>query len=685
MEPPMARRGQWGGIIVMWYIVQGVVFLLLFALAVYLFASAVYDRARYLLAAAKDPSRTDHKGKRLWSFVTNVLLQKKVLAEPSGIAHFFIFWGFIVLVFGDLDFIVFHLTRWHFPWGTSHVYLFLQELLSLCVLVAVIVGLIRRYGLRPMRIGGGLEGGLILGLISLIVLTYLFATGADVDLAGDQPGWWSPVVSAIAGWFSGLSAPALIAISEVCFWIHVLCIFTFLYVIPRSKHSHMIGAMLNWYFRRLGPPRLSKLDLEDESVEEFGVGRIEQFTWKQLLDGYACTECGRCHINCPATLSGKPLSPKYLILKMKDSLNAQGPGMLAKLAAGAEELSDPLFDSVFTEEEVWACTTCRACEEACPVANEHVQHIVDLRRYLVLTEGKASPEVNKVFANLERQSNEWGISRRERAAWAKDLPVKTMAEVDGKAEYLFFVGTAASFDQRAQKIAQAFAKILLAAGVDFAILGEEEESDGDSARRLGNEFLYQEFVERNIEIFKTYGVKKIITTDPHAFNTFKNEYPDFGWQPEEIYHSTQFAAKLLQEGKLKPKRRLDEVVTYHDSCYLGRYNDIYDAPRYILQSIPGVQLVEMERNRNKSMCCGAGGGGMFKEETGTRINVMRAEQALKTGASVVGTACPYCMTMLIDGTKAHGAEDRMQTYDVIELLAMSLEEAKVATEEEASA
>ncbi|WP_245578149.1 (Fe-S)-binding protein [Alicyclobacillus herbarius] len=669
------------------YIVQGIIFLLLFAVAVYFFVKAVYDRARYVLAAAKDDSRLGDTGKRVWSFVTNVLLQKKVLAQPSGLAHFFIFWGFLVLVFGDLDFIVFHLTRWHFPWGDSNVYLFLQEFLSLCVLAAVIVGLARRYGLRPMRIGGGWEGGLILGLIGLIVVTYLVATGADVNLEGKAPGWWSPVVSAIAGWFSGLGSTTLLAISEVCFWIHVLCIFTFLYVIPRSKHSHMMGAMLNWYFRRLGPPKLRTLDLEDESVEEFGVGRIEQFTWKQLLDGYACTECGRCHVSCPATLSGKPLSPKYLILKMKDAVNQQGPGMLAKMAAGAETLTDEsLFEmGVFSEEEIWACTTCRACEEACPVANEHVQDIIDLRRYLVLTEGKASPEVNKVFANLERQSNEWGINRRERAAWAKDLPVRTMAEIDGKAEYLFFVGTAASFDQRAQKIAQAFARVLLAAGVDFAILGAEEESDGDSARRLGNEFLYQEFVQRNIEIFKAYGVKKIITTDPHAYNTFKNEYPDFGWQAEEVWHSTQFAAKLLQEGRIRPERRVDQVVTYHDSCYLGRYNGIYDPPRYILESIPGVRLVEMERNRQNSMCCGAGGGGMFKEESGTRINVMRAEQALKTGATVVGTACPYCMTMLIDGTKAHGAEDRMQTFDVIELLAMSLADAEVANPKEETA
>ncbi|QSO51037.1 4Fe-4S dicluster domain-containing protein [Alicyclobacillus curvatus] len=660
----------------MWYIIQAVLFVLIFGGALSTFGYAIAQRVRYLSLASREDSRLDKKGQRFMSFVEYVLGQKKVLAEPSGLGHFFIFWGFLVLVFGDLDFILYHLTNWHLPWATAPAYLFIQELFSAFVLVSIVVALIRRFVFHPMRISKSLEGGAILGLIATIILTYYLATAADMALEGVHPGWASPIVGAIASGFAGISVTGLWVIREIFFWLHVLCLSTFLYIIPRSKHSHMIGSMFNWYFRRLDSPgKLRKLDLEDESVEEFGVGRIEQFTWKQLLDGYACTECGRCHVSCPATLSGKVLSPKYIILKMKDQINTAGPGMLAKMAAGAEDYtSENLFEAgVFSEDEIWACTTCRACEEACPVANEHVQAIVDMRRNLVLTEGKTSPEVTKVFSNLERQSNEWGINRRDRAIWAKDLPVKTMADVEGNAEYLFFVGTAASYDQRNQKIAQAFAKILLAAGVDFAILGQEEESDGDSARRLGNEFLYQEFAQRNIEIFKEYGVKKIITTDPHAFNTFKNEYPDFGFEAE-IYHSTQFAAKLLHEGKLKPKRAVNETITYHDSCYLGRYNDVYDPPRYILESIPGVKLVEMERSRNKSMCCGAGGGGMFKEEAGTRINVMRSKQAIDTGASIIGTACPYCMTMMIDGTKANGKEDDVSTYDVIELLAMSVED-----------
>lgn len=656
------------------WVIQGVVFILLFGTALYLFASAIWQRVRFLQLAAPESERFDKPGRRIWEFVKNVLFQEKVVAEPSGIVHFFLFWGFLVLVFGDLDFIIYHLTNWHLPWAYSPVYQFIEELFTSFVFVAIVVALIRRYALHPMRLSKSFEAGLILTLIGLIVLTTFVAAGADMDLEHAAITWVTPVGSLMATWFAGLPRGSLWVIREVAFWVHVSSIMVFLYVIPHSKHLHMLGSMANWYYRKLDSPgKLKKLDLSDESQEEFGVGRVEDFTWKQLLDGYACTECGRCHISCPATLSGKVLSPKYIILKMKDQLVQEGPGMLARMAAGAEDWhSESLFADTFSEDEIWACTTCRACEEACPVANEHVQAIVDMRRHLVLTEGKTSPEVTKVFANLERQSNEWGINRRERGAWAKGLSVKTMAEVDGQAEYLFFVGTAAAFDQRNQKIAQAFAKILLAAGVDFAILGDEEESDGDSARRLGNEFLFQEFAASNVEIFKTYGVKKILTTDPHTYNTFKNEYPDFGFTGE-VYHSTEFVAKLLQEGRLKPVKSMDQTVTYHDSCYLGRYNDIYDAPRYILESIPGVKLVEMDRNRNKSMCCGAGGGGMFKEETGNRINVMRAGQALSTGASIVGTACPYCMTMMIDGVKAQGKDEAMNTYDVMELLAMSLE------------
>lgn len=654
-----------------------IAFSILLIAALYGFFSGVYRRYQFL-RLGQEENRSDNSGARMRSFLKYVLGQGKVLAEPSGIGHFFIFWGFIILGFGELDFFSYGLFGVHIPGFTAPWFTFGQELFAAFVMVAVIVAALRRYVWRPMRLEATFEAGFILFLIFVIVVTLYIVSGFNALQQGVLLGSDAPVSGLVASVFAGVGASTAGVISQIAFWAHTIAILAFLVFIPRSKHLHMIGAMFNTYYRNLGPVgKIRKLDLTDESVEQFGVAQVNQFTWKQLLDGYACTECGRCHVSCPATLTGKDLSPKYLIMKMKDHLIETAPSLLAerKLAAGAEDwelaTTPPelaMIGDVYTEDEIWACTTCRACEEACPVFNEHVSLIIDMRRNLVLTEGKAPGEVNRTFTNLERHSNEWGRPRSARAEWAQGLAVKTMAETEGKVEYLYYVGTAASFDQRNQKIARAFAQLLLKAGVSFAILGAEEESDGDSARRLGNEFLSQELMAKNIEIFQSYGVKKIVTTDPHAYNAFLKEYPDFGFTAEIVHH-TEMLARLIDGGNLHPVNRITRKVTYHDSCYLGRYNGIYDAPRYILGKIPGIELVEMERSRNKSMCCGAGGGSMFKEETGDqRINVLRTEQALETGASTIATACPYCMTMLIDGAKATGTEEQVDTLDVVELL-----------------
>lgn len=663
-------------------------FLAVATASVYLFWTAINRKYQYLMAGQPE-QRPEGRDERIRSLFRDVLFQKKVMAEPAGIGHAFIFWGFIVLSFGTLEFIADHIFGAHLLWiGTADWFVFMHELFSVFVLVAIAIAAGRRYFIKPMRLDETTEAYIILGLIGGLVISDLLAAGLQVAVTGEVPGWKAPVAAGLGRLFAGGNETVLTVAEEILVWLHLGFLFGFLIFIPRSKHLHMIGAVFNTYFRRLTPPgRMRTLDLSDESVEEFGVGRVDQFTWKQLLDGYACTECGRCHVNCPATLSGKPLSPKYLILKMRDHLTEVGDQLLnnklataaagaranAEVAATAVQELPMLIGNVYSEDEIWACTTCRACEEACPVYNEHVDKIMDLRRYMVLTEGKASAEVNRAFQNLERQSNEWGQNRNTRADWAKDLNVRTMAEVNGEVEYLFYVGSAASFDPRNQKIAVAFVNLLNKAGVDFAILGKEEESDGDSARRLGNEFLYQSLVEANVEIFKAYNVKKIVTTDPHAYNTFKNEYPEFGFAAE-VMHASELLAKLIDEGKLVPTKEVNEVITYHDSCYLGRYNGVYDAPRYILEKIPGIKLMEMERNKERGMCCGAGGGSFWKEEmAGTdRINVLRTEQALETGCSAIGTACPYCMTMMIDGTKAKGVEEQINTYDVVELLNMSV-------------
>ena len=409
---------------------------------------------------------------------------------------------------------------------------------------------------------------------------------------------------------------------------------------------------------------------------------------------------------CPATGTGKMLSPMDLILKLRDHLTDKGAAVtskapwvpvvafnntqgnqLAMMAAGKGQQEsasttlayDPsLIGDVITEEEIWACTTCRNCEDQCPVMNEHVDKIIDLRRYLVLTEGKMDAEAQRAMTNIERQGNPWGLNRKERETWRQGDDEVTVPTVKEKSkageefEYLFWVGSMGSYDNRSQKIAISFAKLMNEAGISFAILGNKEKNSGDTPRRLGNEFVFQEMATKNIEEFEKAGVKKIVTIDPHAYNTFKNEYPDFGLQAE-VYHHTELLAQWVKEGRLKPVHAIEETVTYHDSCYLGRYNEVYEAPRDILKAIPGVNLVEMARNRETGMCCGAGGGLMWMEETtGSRINVARTEQALAVQPSIIGTGCPYCLTTISDGTKAKEVEEKVQTLDVTEILERSV-------------
>ena len=500
-----------------------------------------------------------------------------------------------------------------------------------------------------------------------------------------------------------------VAISVFYFswWVHLLILLTFLVYVPQSKHAHLIAGPANVFFGRLSNPgKLEKIDFEDETQETFGVGKIEDFRQNQLIDLYACVECGRCTNMCPATGTGKMLSPMDLILKLRDHLTDKGAAVtskapwvpvvafnntqgnqLAMMAAGKGQQEsasttlayDPsLIGDVITEEEIWACTTCRNCEDQCPVMNEHVDKIIDLRRYLVLTEGKMDAEAQRAMTNIERQGNPWGLNRKERETWRQGDDEVTVPTVKEKSkageefEYLFWVGSMGSYDNRSQKIAISFAKLMNEAGISFAILGNKEKNSGDTPRRLGNEFVFQEMATKNIEEFEKAGVKKIVTIDPHAYNTFKNEYPDFGLQAE-VYHHTELLAQWVKEGRLKPVHAIEETVTYHDSCYLGRYNEVYEAPRDILKAIPGVNLVEMARNRETGMCCGAGGGLMWMEETtGSRINVARTEQALAVQPSIIGTGCPYCLTMISDGTKAKEVEEKVQTLDVTEILERSV-------------
>ncbi|MGE7695824.1 heterodisulfide reductase-related iron-sulfur binding cluster [Lysinibacillus sp. NPDC094177] len=650
---------------------------------------------------------------RIHYLMVNVLGQNKLLKDPkSGLIHVMFFYGFLMVQLGAIDLIWKGLVPGsHLPLGIFYsVFTFFQELVVLMILVAVVWAFYRRYVEKLVRLKRGWKNGLVLIFIGGLMVSTLFANGMGLIWHGEGLTYTEPVASGIAAIFGFLPASAAAVVFYVMWWAHLLILLTFLVYVPQSKHFHLIVSPINVYMNRLDRTgTLTPIDFEalenaedEEDIPAIGVGRIQDFTQKQMLDLYSCVECGRCTNMCPATGTGKMLSPMDLIVKLRDHLTFTGAvvtkqkpwvpyqffantkGNQLAMAAGAEgavieDIYNPsLIGDVITEEEIWACTTCRNCEDQCPVMNEHVDKIIDLRRYLTMTEGKVNPDAQRAMTNIERQGNPWGLNRKEKENW-RDLDptihiptVKELKKSGEEMEYLFWVGSMGAFDNRSQKIALAFCRLLNEAGVKFAILGNKEKNSGDTPRRLGNEFLFQELATANIDEFEKNDVKKIVTIDPHAYNIFKNEYQDFGWKGE-VYHHTELLNQLIDENRLALNYEVHETIVFHDSCYLGRYNDVYDAPREILRGIPGVKLVEMERNRETAMCCGAGGGLMWMEEhVGNRINVARTEQALATNASVISSGCPYCLTMLEDGTKAKEVEDSIGTFDVAELLERSV-------------
>ncbi|MED0702724.1 MULTISPECIES: (Fe-S)-binding protein [Aeribacillus] len=679
-------------------------FLLVTVYAVYLFIYLIQTRIAYIKLGKKEEfdGKVKERFERIW---VNVFGQKKLLKDKKmGWVHVIFFYGFILVQFGAIDFILKGLIPGsHLPFGPLYpIFTFFQEIVTLLILVAVVAAFYRRYIEKLVRLKRGFKSGLVLIFISGLMLSVLLGNGMYMIWRGYERSFSEPVASSAAFLLGFVGETGAAVIFYVFWWVHLLILLTFLVYVPQSKHAHLIAGPANVFLSRLSNPgKLEKIDFEDETQTSYGVGKIEDFRQTQLLDLYACVECGRCTNMCPATGTGKMLSPMDLIIKLRDHLTNKGAAITSKSpwvpafafqntignqlalqslqkgtgeAAAALDYNPSLIGEVISEEEIWACTTCRNCEDQCPVMNEHVDKIIDLRRYLVLTEGKMNPDAQRAMQNIERQGNPWGLNRKDKENWRKsqeDVYVPTVKELKKQGEefeYLFWVGSMGSFDNRSQKIALSFAKLLNEAGVKFAILGNKEKNSGDTPRRLGNEFLFQELAASNIAEFEKYNVKKIVTIDPHAYNIFKNEYPDFGFEAE-VYHHTELLAKLLKEKKLVPKYEVNETITFHDSCYLGRYNEIYDPPREILASIPGVKVVEMERNRETGMCCGAGGGLMWMEEdTGVRINVARTEQALAVNPSVISSGCPYCLTMLTDGTKAKEVENKVKTYDVAELL-----------------
>jgi Fe-S oxidoreductase len=688
-------------------IVNWAAFIAITLYGLYLFGYLIKTRMEYIKLGKQVEFDKKYK-ERMNKVWVNVFGQKKLLKDKkSGIIHVLFFYGFILVQLGAIDFILKGLQPGlHLPLGFLYKgFTFFQEIVTLLILVAVFWAFYRRYIEKLVRLKRGWKSGLVLIFIGGLMISVLVGNGMGLVWHQEELSWTEPIASSIAWLFGGIGETAAIVIFYISWWIHLIILLAFLVYVPQSKHAHLIAGPANVFFNRLtNVGKLEKIDFEDESQESFGVGKIEDFTQHQLIDLYSCVECGRCTSMCPATGTGKMLSPMDLILKLRDHLTETGAivtsrspwvpqfafgqtkgnqlAMMSKSQGHQESaatLTRPsLIGEVITEEEIWACTTCRNCEDQCPVMNEHVDKIIDLRRYLVLTEGKMEPDAQRAMTNIERQGNPWGLNRKEREAWRTmrdDVHIPTVKEATKAGEefeYIFWVGSMGAYDNRSQKIALSFSKLMNVAGVKFAILGNKEKNSGDTPRRLGNEFLFQELATKNVEEFIKAGVKKIVTIDPHAYNTFKNEYSDFGLEAE-VYHHTELLAKLVKEGKLKPTHEVKETITFHDSCYLGRYNEVYEPPRAILKAIPGVTLVEMERNREKGMCCGAGGGLMWMEETtGNRINVTRTEQALATLPTVISSGCPYCLTMLSDGTKAKEVEEAVQTLDVTEILEKSV-------------
>ncbi len=617
----------------------------------------------------------------------------------AGWLHFFVFWGFIILamqvltMFGRAYSEHFYVPLFS-PGLLGGPYFFLKDVMEVIVLICVSLLLVRWAITHPKRLYGFLpaeerlakqshwEAYVILLFIASIMVGGKLYDGGRMIYAGSNPevqaeAGWQPFSHAVGQWLlAWFGVEGARFLSDLGWWLHNIVILVFMNLLPRSKHFHIITSLPNVFFLKTAPRgALGKQDLENAT--RFGSSHINHFTWKQVLDMYSCTECGRCSSHCPATYSGKLLAPRQLLLNLRDYLYEHEDEVLklppASSAVSAGEQTANAGENVVGErlildEVLWACTTCRACEEACPVLIEYVDKIVDMRRHLVQEESRFPSELTRTFKAMETQSNPWGVDASQRDAWAQGLGIPTLAERPD-AEYLYYVGCAGAFDDRAKRTTQAVAKILKQAGVDFAILGKEELCNGETARRIGNEYLFQTMAQMNVEVLNGYNVKKIITNCPHCFNTLKNEYPQFGGN-YEVVHATEFVQRLIAHGRVQFRQDGARTVTYHDSCYLGRYNDVYDAPRQILQSIPGVRLAEPERAKRFGMCCGAGGGRMWMEEDpDKRVNLRRVEQLLATKAQTVAVACPFCMTMVDDGLKAKGAEETVQALDVMEIVA----------------
>lgn len=657
-------------------------------------------RTRFgLLFVLKSENRFDQVGRRVGALLEFGLGQRRMIDDPlPGLMHIFIFLAFMVVALRTVTMFGLGFSKaFHFPLlGPGEAlfgpYYLARDIVAVLALVGCAYFVFNRLVLKPDRVTRSWEAYFILGMIAGLMVTDLTFEATELILASParSPALldpWRPAASAVASLLTtmGLSAATLGALGLFCYWAHVTQIVVFGNFLPYGKHFHIITGLPNVYFKRLTPSgQLRKLDLE---AEDFGVAKATDLSWKQLFDTYSCTECGRCETNCPTYVTGKPLTHKELNQTIKHHLLDLTPSLLqlagakdnrAKLIDGLPHLvKNNEHDGAIAEDTIWACTTCGWCETACPVLIENVPRIIDMRRYAVMAESAFPPEAARVFKGMETHGNPWGLDGTTRADWAAGLDVP-LASAGEDYDYLFWVGCAGSFDDRQKKVSRALVQIFRTAGLKFAILGAEETCTGDPARRLGNEYLYQTLAQANVETLNKYAgaaaprKRRVIAQCPHCFNTLKNEYPQLGGHFELVHH-TQLLAELLHDAKITPKLSVEEQVTYHDSCYLGRHNGVFEAPREALAKIPKLKLLEMPRNRKEGFCCGAGGGRMWLEERiGQRVNQNRVNEAAATGAKIVATACPFCTTMIRDGVNETGRSEALAVFDVAELVARSL-------------
>jgi Fe-S oxidoreductase len=684
---------------------------LVFALfwgAALLFALAMARHLRIFAAArATGPSPFENVPARAWGVIEYAFIQTKMFKDVrAALLHWGIFWGFVLLTVGTANIVTGGLVQAiiSIPFGGAlwPVVLAMQNVVAVIVIFSVLWAFERRFISRPKRLTYNRDALLILGMIGTLVAAEFVAGIFESARYGDQPGAF--IANWLAGFIRDKPPQTLEAGFAISWWLHMLIVAAFLIYLPFSKHLHIATSFFNIYFRKLKPRgELPQMDLENEDAT-FGLRTLADLGWNDLLDGFTCTECGRCQQACPAWNTGKPLNPKTFIMGIRDmSVEAEHglPLIPNSPSAASFGLSDsidqkallaPIVDNAIPYDAVWDCVTCGACVEACPVLIEHVDKIVGLRRNLVLEDSRFPSELNVAFRNMEGVANPWGQPPTTRTDWTRGLPfaVPTVAELAAEdrldeLEVLYWVGCAAAFDERNRKVARAFATCLDAAGISFAILGQEESCTGDPARRMGNDYVFQMLATGNIETLNRYrmGERTIVTACPHCFNSIGVEYGQLGGHFRVIHHAA-YLRELLAGGRLRvidADARTDgsggtgRSVTLHDSCYLTRYNGIVEEPREVLGSIAGLELREMDNRGRNTFCCGAGGGRMWMEETrGTRINESRTAQALATGASTVATECPFCMTMLKDGLEAaqSGTGGTVRAIDIAELLAESL-------------